>query len=272
MTIIPTDQWLTVYEKNKKRNHKRNLQVQKEALCQKLLDYFPTANIDDLHAHLLSHGLFLPDPSDKQVIRKMIKRNVWKQAEKGLSTLKKAWKGPDVPVFIFPSNFTSRVLQREFNGLSGLSFRDKMFLFITDKTTTKELLALITHEYNHVCRLHFIDKTEEELCLLDSLILEGLAENAVRSLLGDKYIANWTKLYSDEEVKKHWKKWIKPNIDMKKTDRRHDILLYGKGNIPKSLGYNTGYHLVYSFLQNSNKSIFESLRLSSDEIFHNSSY
>ena len=48
----------------------------------------------------------------------------------------------------------------------------------------QELQALFAHEYNHVCRIHIL-KTLDEMTLLDSLILEGLAEDAVKDLYGE---------------------------------------------------------------------------------------
>ena len=61
---------------------------------------------------------------------------------------------------------------------------------------------MFTHEYNHVCRLSKFQKSEEDYVLLDSIILEGLAENAVRERLGEEFLATWTSYYSNEELKK----------------------------------------------------------------------
>ncbi|WP_369010262.1 DUF2268 domain-containing putative Zn-dependent protease [Oceanobacillus alkalisoli] len=54
-----------------------------------------------------------------------------------------------MPIFIFPSDRSNT----EINGKSGLSFHDKLFLFISGETSLTEIKALLTHEYYHVCRL-----------------------------------------------------------------------------------------------------------------------
>ncbi len=71
-----------------------------------------------------------------------------------------------------------------------------MFLFIARGLEKEELKALLAHEYNHVCRLQYVNKTLDEMTLRDSLILEGLAECAVEELYGDKWLAPWLKHYS----------------------------------------------------------------------------
>src|SRR5699024_2978860 len=107
----------------------------------------------------------------------------------------KKWNGPNIPIFILPSDQHNRKLQRELSGKSGLTFQDKLFLFISEDTSESELKSLFTHEYNHVCRLSQYPK-EEDYTLLDTIILEGLAENAVRERFGDQATANWTRHYS----------------------------------------------------------------------------
>ena len=42
------------------------------------------------------------------------------------------------------------------------------------------------------------------MTLLDSLILEGLAEDAVKDLYGEKWIAPWLQSYSDKELLALW--------------------------------------------------------------------
>ncbi|WP_186578655.1 DUF2268 domain-containing protein [Aquibacillus kalidii] len=272
MTIVDTHNWLIAYTKNKKDKFKDNLHVQCDEICEPLLPYFNDVNAYDIHQHLLSHGLFIPDPLDKQIIKKMIKDNQWKSANKVITQLSKLWGGPDVPVFIFPSDHTNKTLRTEFKGRSGLSYHDKVFLFITDTTTKKELQALITHEYNHVTRLNEVNIQEEKLNLLDALVLEGMAELAVKNELGPDHLSNWTSMYSNEFAHKAWNKWIKPNLALKKTNLIHEKIMYGSKVIPKWLGYNVGYHLVSSYNQTHQTSMYDLIRLSSQEILDGSEF
>lgn len=92
----------------------------------------------------------------------------------------KSWlKGPDVPIFILLSDSYNRTVQEEYNGKAGLSMRHVIFLFVCGRNSVEELKALLTHEYHHICRLHQIETKETEYTLLDTMIMEGLAEQAV---------------------------------------------------------------------------------------------
>lgn len=108
-------------------------------------------------------------------------------------------------------------IMRDQNGKSGLAFKDKLFLFLSDQNSDNEIRALFVHEYNHVCRLAKNDKQEENYILLDSIILEGLAENAVRELVGEEYLAKWTSYYTEGQLNQMWKKIIYPNSNIPKT-------------------------------------------------------
>lgn len=77
---------------------------------------------------------------------------------------------------------------------------------MSDQNSDNEIRALLVHEYNHVCRLAKNDKQEENYILLDSIILEGLAENAVRELVGEEYLAKWTSYYTEGQLNQMWKK------------------------------------------------------------------
>ncbi len=66
-----------------------------------------------------------------------------------------------------------------------------MFLFLTPLEDEKELEALIIHEYHHVCRMNKITKPIQEYTLLDSMVMEGLAEYTVENYCGKNYNAKW---------------------------------------------------------------------------------
>ena len=75
-------------------------------------------------------------------------------------------------------------MQREFNGRAGVAFTDKLFVFMTSHTSDEEMLAVLTHEYHHVCRLKAINQSDETITLLDAMMMEGLAERAVEEYCG----------------------------------------------------------------------------------------
>lgn len=182
-------------------------------------------------------------------ILEKLPKNVWAQVDKEYSVLQKQWNGPQVPIFIFPADETNSKIKRDFNGKSGLAFKDKLFLFFSPHNTHSEIKAVLTHEYNHVCRLKKYKKNESDFTLLDTVILEGLAENAVREQCGSSNLAGWTKYYSDEKIQRIVEELIIPNRNINRNERKYSDILYGKSFYPKMAGYCAGYSLVRNYLE-----------------------
>src|SRR5690625_4042584 len=247
MSIIATDQWLKQYQASKSGVWEEDMKLQQKILCEQLNSFFPDATLHDIHQHLIQNGLFLPNSSDQKMIEQLCDENHWQVAEEIMERLKQEWNGPAVPVFIFPANLEIEQLRVDFQGRSGLAYQDKIFLFISHHTSKAALQALITHEYNHVCRLNFLNKEEQDITLLDAMVMEGLAETAVAECLGKEYLAPWTSMYSLQYAQTCWKKWILPHLNIKKLHYRNQLLMYGDQSIPKWLGYNIGFNLVQSF-------------------------
>ena len=103
-------------------------------------------------------------------------------------------------------------------------------------------------------RMKKLSKKEDQYTLLDSIIFEGLAENAVREYCGEKYVAPWTKAYEEAELSRFYDKWIEPNLDVKRRSPLHDQLLLGQKSYPNMLGYSSGYRLVQNYLKNQDTS------------------
>lgn len=248
MSVIRTDQWLLDSYHNP------------IDICEMLRSYFSKASAAKIYEYLKMHGMYRPLRQGREQVDALQKNKVWEIVQKDYLTLQKSWGGPDIPIFIFPTDVTNRKIQRDFNGKSGVAFKDKLFLFFTEQNTEKEMSAVLTHEYNHVCRLAKFRKSEDQYVLLDTIILEGLAENAVRERLGTGYLANWTSYYTDEELEKMWTVLLRPNKNIKKTDRKHLELLYGlRRTYPNMLGYCVGYYLVKKYMEEN--------KLSSKELF-----
>ncbi|WP_053360791.1 DUF2268 domain-containing protein [Bacillus sp. FJAT-27251] len=232
MSVIRTDRWLA-------EAYDRPIEI-----CGKLTGLFDGAYASEIYDHLLLHGMYYPLPNGKEVIKKLQERNVWRMVGNEAEVLQELWEGPDIPIYIFPSDTSNTTMNLEFNGKSGLAFRDKLFLFISEENDAAEIKSLLTHEYNHVCRLTHYPKHEGDYTLLDSIILEGLAEHAVRERFGEKHLSSWISLYTDEELLKMWEAYIAPNRSILKTDRKHHQLMYGSPLYPKMAGYSVGYYLV----------------------------
>ncbi|OLS33714.1 DUF2268 domain-containing protein [Bacillus sp. MRMR6] len=241
MSVIRTDRWLN------------DLYHQPIEICEKLRGYFGDAQAFEIYDYLSMYGMYSPMESGKVIVNELQRKKVWDTIHTEKKLLQKNWAGPSVPIFIFPSDTENPMIKQNFNGKSGLSFCDKLFLFLSADNGEKEIRSLFTHEYNHVCRLVHFQKKEEDYVLLDTIILEGLAEFAVNVRFGEEYTASWTSYYSDVELESIWNRIISPNKDLSKFDPRHQDLLFGLRRYPKMSGYCVGYYLVKKYIENNNQ-------------------
>lgn len=235
-------------------------------LCEKLEPYFDGTSGGEIYDHLVTFGMYRPYRGGIKVVEKLSAAGVWETAESEFLELKQAWEGPDVPVFIYPSDSRNERIKREFKGKSGLAFKDKLFLFLSEGNSDLEIRAILIHEYNHAARINKVKKNERDFTLLDSVIMEGLAENAVVERLGATEAASWTNKYTERQLRDIWEKFIKPNKDIPRSHRKHHDLLYGTKFIPRMAGYCAGYYLVRKFIEKEKLSGKNLLKISSEEI------
>lgn len=235
-------------------------------ICKKLTIYFEDASPFEIYDYLIFHGMYQPLRNGKEVVNTLQNNKAWEIIQEEQLRLQKAWSGPNIPIFIFPSDKNNRQINQNFNGKSGLAFKDKLFLFISENNMEKEIKALFTHEYNHVCRLSSFQKNEADYVLLDTIILEGLAENAVRERLGEELLATWTSYYSDDQLGEMWNQFVFPNRNILKSDLTHEKILYGGRSYPKMLGYCVGYYLVKNYIEATNKTSKDLLHIKTENI------
>ncbi|WP_047983006.1 DUF2268 domain-containing protein [Ornithinibacillus californiensis] len=255
MAVIRTDKWL---EKSYSTPDK---------LFQKLTNYFNHDNSTEIASLLTSHGMYQrPEPNGENMIQALRNKKIWDIVQQEEKNLKREWDGRNIPIFIFPSNSYNRKIREHYNGRTGLAFQDKLFLFVSEETTEEEIKALFTHEYNHSCRLTHDKIKEKNYTLLDIVILEGLAENAVRERFGTRPLAPWTTYYSDTELEKMWNDLILPSKDLPKSNRKASKLLYGSSFYPDMVGYSVGYYLVKQYMKKTSKRSKELLSLPAQEI------
>lgn len=253
MAVMRTDEWL---------EDSYNYPI---GVCEKLRGYFNGVSAKEIYEYLTMYGMYRPTKKGRELVTSLRNQNIWEMIGREHQLLQKMWNGPDIPIFIFPLN-TSTPSEQLNEGKSGLAFEDKLFLFVTDRISEKEIKALFTHEYNHVCRLTKLDKREEDYLLLDTIILEGLAENAVCERFGENYTANWTSLYSNEKLSDMWRNLIFPNKQIPKSAYEHQELLYGGGLYPDMTGYSVGYYIVKNYMETTFSSTADLLTISSDTI------
>lgn len=243
--IIKTNEWLD-------QEFDRPLSILK-----KLQSPFTKAKPEQLYRHLQKHGMYKPSEKSKKTYNLLMEKEVWKKTEQLFTTYQQLWNGPDVPIYIFPLSTAQRATETK----SGLAYKHSLFLFFNSQISDKEIEAVLIHEYHHVCRLHRLKNKKNTL--LDTMVMEGLAERTVEKYLGSEFLAHWTKIYRESEFKLLWVRYIEGNIITKRSDPLHDRIMLGKFGYPPMLGYWSGYQLV----KNAGRfSVKKSFSLSPEEI------
>lgn len=275
MSVIQTNQWLKDYVRACSNIQQvSEFTHQEEILCQPLTKYFPSLNAPEIHQILMYGGLFAPiyfNEVEKR-INMMEDRNIWTLVEDELVKLKKEWNGKDVDIFIFPINKDEAFFVKDLEGKNGLAYQNIIILFLDENAPLINITTLLTHEYNHVCRLRFLNTDLNKLSLKESLILEGLAEMAVNLRYGEEAIASFAKQYTKKQALQYWEQYLLEHLDVKGIDY-HQKFLFGDEQIPKRLGYCVGYRIVESFSsRNKSISMSELLQTPTNHILNNSSY
>lgn len=164
--------------------------------------------------------------------------DVWSIVERQLYELQSVWGGPATQLAILPI--------RQGFVKNGVAYHNGICLFVSPHISLKELHALVTHEYHHICRQH----TQRDIPnLLDSVIMEGLAEQAVESLFGEHALSSWTKRYSLNEVQIYWQSHFLEALHLRGI-HQHQSYLFGDAamQLPPHIGYCTGYRIIEAFL------------------------
>ncbi|RID82075.1 hypothetical protein D1970_20330 [Mesobacillus zeae] len=206
-------------------------------------------------------GMYRPGRGSWATFEELKEKDIWGKTDRIYKKYKSRWKGPDIPVNIFPMDLSNERLMNEGRGKSGVSFRDSLFLFLTPIEDEKQLEALFIHEYHHVCRLQAQKKSIRDNTLLDSIVLEGLAEHIVELEIGRENGAQWCDRYSEEQLLPYWKQSISKNLEVKKHEPLHDKILFGIGRYPTLLGYAAGYDLIRKYKQKKKLTIKDSIDL-----------
>lgn len=194
---------------------------------------FPNVTTEAIQYELKRQGLLLK--GDQQ-----LDLDAWHIIEQQVNALQNEWQGPTVPVYIFP-------IAEDFSK-NGIAYKNGICLFISNELTTQQLQALLTHEYHHSCRRNLLT---EPLTLLDSILMEGLAEDAVETCFGKDALSPWTERYSIKEVQHFWNTHFISNLNQKEIQYRQ-AFLFGDPQLglPQWIGYCTGYRIVQAFKKN----------------------
>lgn len=233
-------------------------------VCKKVVS--EQENIRSFYEYLKFFGMYQPSRLSRNIFNNLKEMNVWEKVNKIFLKYKKLWNGPDIPIYIFPINANNRQLIRQTNGKSGVTFKNKMFLFLSSTNDEKEWEALFVHEYHHATRMNKIKKEVKDYNLLDSLILEGLAEYAVQEYCGEKYLNIWCKTYSEKQLKFYWNNDFKDKLEINRNYSIHDDLLFGKKFVPAMMGYALGYRIIVEYSRKHDLTTMKGLSMQSEEL------
>ena len=188
MSVIQTQPWLYKFvETCAMKSDESTYAIQCREICVPLMKYFPKVNIEVIHYELLCHGLFESKewPKIETTIKNMVVKDIWRIVDMEYQRLRSLWKGPDVSIFIFPIRIILGDVKESLPNKSGVAYHNSLFLFLSPSLSVEEIMALFAHEYNHVCRLDYMGVNASQATLLDSIIIEGLGEYAVKDLSGE---------------------------------------------------------------------------------------
>ncbi len=275
MSVVKTNLLVKEFMKQRKEvSQKQYFQIQCDLLCEPIAEHFEEFNAIQLHQYFLESGLFYPNAKISNEIKQLEKKQVWDQLQKHYEKLKSTWAGADAHTYLFPIERRNKMMMQELHGKTGVSFHHVIVLFLAKELSIKEIFALFTHEYNHVCRLSYIEKEFEELTLLDSLIIEGMAEVAVEQIFGQEMLAPWVKLYTKQELLPYWSR-VHRYLEVKGKENHH-LFLYGDKSgqrFPKWFGYSIGYFIVKEYLANNQQILMKDLiKTETAQIFEKSGF
>ncbi|MGE8205212.1 DUF2268 domain-containing protein [Heyndrickxia sp. NPDC080065] len=218
------------------------------------------------YEYLQYFGMYRPSKTAREIFKKLKELNAWEEINEYYKNYKKLWNGPEMNIYILPINGNNRSLIRQTKGKSGVTFKDKMMLFLGPIEDLKEWEALFIHEYNHATRMSHMTDDPLDYTLLDSVILEGMAEYAVKQYCGEKYIAPWTRAYSEKVLKRNWEHDFKPRLTIKKRNPLHDDLLFGRKLVPNMIGYALGYKIISEYNKNNIYSVNKMFSVPSENL------
>ncbi|GAF66884.1 hypothetical protein BTS2_3789 [Bacillus sp. TS-2] len=268
MGVINTERWLCYYLKywHEKKDKKQKLDWQRQILIQPLEKRF-SMKVEEIHSYFMDLGLPKPDLQVDYLVTQFIENKILESTETYYQRLLKEWNGPDVPIYIFPLISPNQKKHVDENKM-GVSFSDFICLFIEPLIDERGIQSLMTHEYHHVCRLALTNETEEKITLLESIVMEGLAEAAVKEEVGTEHVANWMTRYNEEFCRGWFERLIQPNLLMQGRKSYHELLFGDRTKqIPEMIGYAVGYYLIQSVVKKEKIKTKELLKLSSNTLY-----
>lgn len=158
-------------------------------------------------------------------------------------------------IYIFPT--FNEFVKQKMKGIVGASFRENVILIHMYPEIRKVDIffdLIFMHEYNHAARLKYFPLKRNNT-LLDSLIMEGLADNFAISLTGaSPKCVPWLRVLNKKQAKELLCNLKKRNLLFSKDEKVHWKVFFGGDQFPFWAGYSLGFYIVKEFIQKSNLS------------------
>ncbi|MER2088448.1 MAG: hypothetical protein ABS920_01840, partial [Sporosarcina sp.] len=115
--------------------------VQCEVLCAPLVKLFPGISPEELQYELLNHGLFNPfEWTDiENQVETMETQHIWKIVEREYQLLKGLWKGPEVPIYIFPLTQMNPGKSKQIPTKNGVAYKVGLIIFLSEGLPVGEI-------------------------------------------------------------------------------------------------------------------------------------
>lgn len=140
------------------------------------------------------------------------------------------------------------------------------------------LPALIAHEFHHNIRFSYFDWNHGDVTLGDYIIIEGLADSFATEIYGEELLGPWVTSIQGEELAYSFEV-IRGALNTKGFAEVSSYMFgdeaaaragYPTVGLSAGAGYAVGYHVVQSFLQRSNLSIYEATLLPTETLIQGS--
>lgn len=150
--------------------------------------------------------------------------------------------------YIFVLPYFPAEEDKVFEGVMGFTpYNCVFYIFLEPKSWTPTSLAnTVAHELNHAIFFYNHDKDFDDYTLLDSMIMEGLAENFRERVLGGES-APWAIALTRDEAFKTLQSMNGETLTSQDQDLESRIL-FGDETYPRWTGYSIGYWLIKELL------------------------
>jgi len=234
-----------------------DIQPSKEKVVEKIIDLmtadggieFSGYADDDALINDLSERIGEGALAGQAVLSESEKQQITDEIHSSVKKCNEVLANPEGPVsiFVFPWFPTSNE-SHDLEGVNAFTvYKNTIHVFLDLKTYTRtSLKETVAHEYSHVIYYHY--HYSESFTVLESIYMEGLAENFREEAMGGKQ-AIWATALSKEEAME----WLSKihELLLNSNSKVIGAVLLGNDTYPRWMGYSIGYHVVKDFRKES---------------------